>query len=202
MGNRTEDRVEREHQELALLVAYTQDDFIRANGTDGGSAQAVADAIQAAGFTREPLLSEDELELLRTALQVAIGRSKQPVRSRSQRRARSRKDRADSARTRRYRVLLEKLGGPKIPVAPVESPAAAESEPTEPDSQPKESSWEREKRRRREISKLRQGMKQDPYWRYRNSLQKQIGFALEDRALLSAERDRLDRYIVDIPEES
>lgn len=28
-----------------------------------------------------------------------------------------------------------------------------------------------------------------------NSLQKQIGFALEDRAILSAERDRLDRYI-------
>ena len=198
MGDQTEDWIEREHRELALLVAHTQDDYIRAHGTDGGSAQAVADAIQAAGFTREPLLSEDELELLRTALQVAIGRLRQPLRSGSQRRTRSRQDRADSARTRRYRVLLEKLGGPKIPVAPVESPAAAEPEPTETDSQPRESSWEREKRRRREISKLRQGMKQDPYWRYRNSLQKQIDFALEDRAPLSAERDRLDRYIDDL----
>lgn len=115
----SEDRKIQEHQELALLVAYTQDEFIRANGTDHGVAQVVADAIQEAGFAREHQLSEDELEILRTALQIAIGRSKQTVRSGSYRRTRNRQDRAESARARRYRVLLEKLGGPKIPVAPV-----------------------------------------------------------------------------------
>lgn len=168
MGDQPESRTEREHQELALLVAYSQDDFIRANGTDHGSAQFVADAIQAAGFTREPQLSEEELEILRTALQVAIGRSKQTVRGSSYRTNRRNRSTSESARTRRYRVLLEKLGGPKIPVAPVEFPKD-EAEAEAGDRQPVESAWEREKRRRREISRLRQG-KHDPYWRYRQKL--------------------------------
>ncbi len=171
MGDQTEDRIEREHRELALLVAHTQDDYIRAHGTDGGSAQAVADAIQEAGFTREPLLSEDELELLRTALQVAIGRSKQTARGGSYRNPRSRQDRADSARTRRYRVLLEKLGGPKIPVAPVDENAPAEGKSFEERGQEAEAQRAQELERKREREMLRRRtIPKDPYWRYRNRL--------------------------------
>lgn len=180
MGDRTEDRIEREHQELALLVAYTQDDYIRAHGTDGGSAQAVADAIQDAGFTREPLLSEDELEILRTALQVAIGRSKQTGRGGSYRRTRSRQDRADSARTRRYRVLLEKLGGPKIPVAPVAESAPAEEKSFDERGREADAQRAKDLERRREKEKLRRRtLPKDPYWQYRNRLrgipQKPVG---------------------------
>lgn len=171
MGDQTEDRIEREHRELALLVAHTQDDYIRAHGTDGGSAQAVADAIQEAGFTREPLLSEDELEILRTALQVAIGRSKQPLRSRSQRRARSRQDRADSARTRRYRVLLEKLGGPKIPVAPVVDEPPADGKFFEEKRREADAQRAQELERKRERERLpRRTLPKDPYWQHRNRL--------------------------------
>lgn len=168
MEDQTENRVAQEHQELAVLVAYTQDDYIRANGTDHGSAQAIADAIQAAGFTKDPVLSEAELELLRLALKIAMGQSRQTVRGGSYRRFnRGQRQSTDSARTRRYRVLLEKLGGPKIPVAPVEDTKVEEPEATE---LPAESSWEREKKRRREISRLHQSSKHDPYWRYRNRL--------------------------------
>lgn len=171
MGDQTEDRIEREHRELALLVAHTQDDYIRAHGTDGGSAQAVADAIQEAGFTREPLLSEDELELLRTALQVVIGRSKQTARGGSYRKPQSRQDRAESARTRRYRVLLEKLGGPKIPVAPVAENAPAEGKSFEERGQEAEAQRAQELERKREREMLRRRtIPKDPYWRYRDRL--------------------------------
>lgn len=171
MGDQTEDRIEREHRELALLVAHTQDDYIRAHGTDGGSAKAVANAIQEAGFTREPLLSEDELELLRTALQVAIGRSKQTARGGSYRKPRSRQDRAESARTRRYRVLLEKLGGPKIPVAPVvdEPPADGKSFEEKHREADAQRAQELERKREREMLR-RRTIPNDPYWRYRDRL--------------------------------
>lgn len=45
-------RIAQEHQDLAVIVAYAEDDYLREHGTISGSAQAVAAAIQAAGFTR------------------------------------------------------------------------------------------------------------------------------------------------------
>lgn len=180
MGDQPESRTEQEHQELALLVAYTQDGFIRANGTDHGVAQVVADAIQEAGFTREPALSEDELEILRTALQVAIGRSKQPVRGGSYRRTRTGQDRAESARTRRYRVLLEKLGGPKIPVVPVAEEQTADEKSFEEKGREADAKQARELDRKRDRERLRRRtLPKDPYWQYRNKLrgipQKPVG---------------------------
>jgi len=38
--------------ELAVIVAYTQDEYIRKHGTEHGVAQEVARAILAAGFTK------------------------------------------------------------------------------------------------------------------------------------------------------
>lgn len=38
--------------ELAVIVAYTQDEYIRKHGTEHGVAQEVAKAILAAGFVR------------------------------------------------------------------------------------------------------------------------------------------------------
>jgi len=39
--------------ELAVIVAYTQDEYIRKHGTEHGVAQEVAKAILAAGFTKK-----------------------------------------------------------------------------------------------------------------------------------------------------
>lgn len=39
-------------QELAVIVAYTQDEYIRKHGTEHGVAQEVAKAILAAGFVK------------------------------------------------------------------------------------------------------------------------------------------------------
>lgn len=114
-----EDRVESEHQELAVLVAYTEDDYLRENGSLGGSAQAVATAIQQAGYSKEPRLTEDELELLRMALQNAVARSQEVARELRSRPGVSAA--ASGSLTRRYRLLLERFGGPSLPVAPVEA---------------------------------------------------------------------------------
>lgn len=188
-----------EHNELANIVAYTEDDYLRERGSLSGSAQAVADAIQAAGYRKGPQLSEAELELIRLALQIAIGQSRSAVPLGSHRHAgRSGLKNSDSARKRRYRVLLEKLGGSKIPVAPVEDEEPAKPELSESDSQPKVSSWEREKKRRREISKLRQSSRVGPHWRYRQKLrgvpQKSVGdiYATSPHAQILKEALRIE----------
>ncbi len=112
-----ESRKNEEHQELAVLVAYTEDDYLRERGTLNGSAQAVATAIQQAGYSRQPQLSEEDLELLRMALQNAVSRSQDVARELRSKPGVSAA--ASGSLTRRYRLLLERFGGPSLSVSPV-----------------------------------------------------------------------------------
>lgn len=183
MTDQPESKSTQEHQELAVLVAYTEDDYIRGNGTDNGSAQAVADAIQAAGYTKGFDLSEDELSVLRSLLRRSIEEPK-PVypgaryrgtKSATNPRVLSREHPALRAK----RLLLEKLGGPKAPAEPTDDEIqASEAEETrrveELMASQRKSAELKRKLRENEPMRRRRKISSDPYWRYRRRLRRGV----------------------------